>query len=62
MDISSPPLTPYHGDEGERGPPGSAYQAVDERMVHRAFSGTSSKSLGPDGMGPWPLNAFATGS
>lgn len=34
--LPSPPTT-YHGNEGEREPPGSANQVIEELMVHRAF-------------------------
>ena len=50
--ISFPPLTPYDGHEGQEGPPGTAFHAVDEYLVARAFWGTSKKSPGPDGIGP----------
>lgn len=33
MDISFLPPTPYEGDEGQEGPPGTAYYIVDERPV-----------------------------
>ena len=52
MGISFPPPTPYDGDEGQEGPPGTAFHAVDEHLVARAFRGTSKKSPGPDGIGP----------
>ena len=51
MDISFPPPTPYDGDGGLEGPPGTAYQLVDEHVA-RAFRGTGKKkSPGPDGIG-----------
>ena len=40
MDISFPPPTPYDRDEGQEGPPGTAFHAVDELLVARAFRGT----------------------
>ena len=44
---------PYDGDEGQEGPGGTAFHAVDEHLVARAFRGTSKKkSPGPDGIGP----------
>ena len=53
MGISLPPPTPYDGDEGQGGPPGTAFHAVDEHLVAWAFRGTSKKkSPGPDGIGP----------
>ena len=53
MAISFPPPTPYDGDEGQVGPVGTAFHAVDEHLVARAFRGTSKKkSPGPDGIGP----------
>ena len=52
MGISFPPPTPYDGDEGQEGPDGTAFHAVDEHLVARAFRGTSKKkSPGPDGIG-----------
>lgn len=52
-DISFPPPIPYEADEGQEGPPGTAYQAIDERLVKLAFKVTSrKKSPGPDGIGP----------
>ena len=51
--ISSPPPVPYGGDKGQEGPPGWAYEGVDDFRVCRAFQRTSSrKSLGPDGISP----------
>ena len=38
-DTSFSALTPYSGDEGERGPLGTACQTVDETVVRRAFQG-----------------------
>ena len=55
MGISFPPPTLYDGDEGQEGPPGTAFHAVDEHVVARAFQGTSKKkSPGPlaDGIEP----------
>ena len=53
MGISFPPPTPYGGDVGQEGPPGTAFHAVDEHLVARAFRGTSKKkSPSPDGIGP----------
>ena len=44
---------PYDGDEGQGGPPGTAFHAVDKHLVAQAFRGTSKKkSPGPDGIGP----------
>ena len=53
VDISFPPPTPYEGDERQERPPSTAYLAVDEPLVGRAFRGASSKrSPGPDVIGP----------
>ena len=52
MGISFAPPTPYDRDEGQEGSPGTAFHAVDEHLVARAFRGTSKKkSPGPDGIG-----------
>ena len=57
MEISFPSPTPYDGDEGEEGPPGVAYLAVDERLVADAFRGTNKKKgPGPDGIGPLAIS------
>ena len=48
QDISFPPLIKYDGDEGTPGPAGTAHQHIGQRLVERAFSGTSTKSPGPD--------------
>ena len=51
--ISFPPPVPYDGDEGQEGPPGRAYEKVDDLRVRRAFQKTSGKkSPGPDGISP----------
>ena len=46
-------IADIHGAvEGQEGPPGTAFHAVDEYLVARAFRGTSKKkSPGPDGIG-----------
>ena len=58
--ISFSPPTLYDGDEGQEGPPGTAFHAADEHLVARAFRGTSKKSPGPDGMGRWQSRAFTS--
>lgn len=59
MDISFPPPAPYGGDEGQEGPPRTAFRAIDKRIVQRAFRGTSTKkSLGPDGVGPLAIRCL----
>ena len=55
-EISFPPPTRYDGDEGEEGPPGVAYMAVDDRLIAGAFRGTNKKSPGPDGIGPLAIS------
>ena len=64
METSFPAPTPYDGNEDVRGPPGTAYQAVNNLVVQRAFRGTScKKSPGPGGIGPpLPSAASMTGS
>lgn len=56
--ISFPPPVPYDGDEGQEGPPGSAFDAVNMERVPQAFRGTSSKSQGPDGVGPLAIRCL----
>lgn len=52
MEISIPTPTPYDGDDGVPGPPGTAYQSVTELVMQCAFRGTSCKrSPEPDGIG-----------
>jgi hypothetical protein len=46
--------THVHG-EGQEGPPGTAFQLVDEYLVARAFRGTK-KSPRPDGVGPLAIS------
>ena len=59
MDISFPAPAPYGGEEGQEGPPGSAFQAINERIIHKAFRGTSTKkSPGPDGVGPLAIKCL----
>ena len=59
MDISFPAPTAYEGDGGVEGPPGTAFQLVDERTVQRTFGGMSTKkSPGPDGVGPLAIRCL----
>lgn len=63
MDISFPLPVHYGGDEGQEGPPGTAFQAIDDRIVRRAFDGTSTKkSPGPDGFGPLAIRCLMIGT
>ena len=52
MEISFPAPTPYDSNEGVHGPPGTAYQAVNDLVVQCTSRGTSCKIPGPDGIGP----------
>lgn len=59
VDISFPEPVEYEGDEGQRGPPGTAYQTIDERLVQRVCWGMSTKkSPGPDGVGPLAIRCL----
>ena len=53
MEISFPAPTPYDGEEGIPGLPGTAHQSITELVVQAAFRGTTrKKSPGPDSIGP----------
>ena len=57
IDISFPAPVPYEGDEGQRGPPGRAFEHVSLELVSAALKGTSKKkSPGPDGIGPLAIS------
>ena len=52
---SPPPPVPYDGGEGEEGPPGRAFEKIDDFRVRRAFQGTTARrARAPMGFPPWP--------
>ena len=59
QDISFPPPIVYEGDEGTPGPEGRGHLHVSQRIVDRAFSGTSTKkSPGPDTFSPLAIRCL----
>ena len=59
VDISFPQPLNYTGDEGHSDQSGTAYQAVNGRLLQRVFQSTSTKkSPGPDGIGPLAIKCL----